>query len=68
MEEKIIHNNYASLYVERMFRYAGKGLFLGLISLYFFGKFRSGAILGMGIGAGYCHKDLSNVLKFSFKQ
>lgn len=67
MEEKqvsiqSIPPSYASNYFKRASHYMGYGfLFGGLISMVLLMKFRRGAILGLGIGAGYCHKDLINI-------
>jgi len=61
-------NNPANAYLNRLAFFGGSAaLASGLISAILLMKFRRGFIFGLGLGAGYCHNDFSNILK-SMKQ
>ena len=61
-------SNPANAYWNRLAFFGGSAaLFSGLLSAILLMKFRRGFIFGLGLGAGYCHKDFSNMIK-SIKQ
>jgi hypothetical protein len=71
MEElkEIDQNNYLTIYFKRVMHYSAYGVIIGgLLSRIFFMKFRTGALIGFGIGTGYCNKDLVNTFNFYFKK
>ncbi len=70
MEAKktLVETNYLNLYASRLTQYAGlSSIFFGLISAMFLMKFKTGFLLGIGLGAGYCHNDLLNMMKHAKK-
>ncbi len=63
-DKSLIGNNYTNIYLNRLIHYSGYGAILGgIASTILLLKFRRGFILGLGIGAGYCHDDLMNFYK-----
>jgi hypothetical protein len=58
---------YTSRYFERVANYGLKGIVIGsLLSKLFFGKFKAGVAMGLGIALGYCHQDLINAYSSYF--
>ena len=68
IETNIIPTNYVDNYFNKLVNYSGKGLVIGALTSYLFvSKWKMGAILGFGIGAGYCNPDLTKIFK-KFKE
>ena len=61
--------NYANIYLNRLLHYSGYGAIIGgVVSMLFLMRFKKGLIFGLGLGAGYCHSDLTNVYKSYFNK
>ncbi len=59
--------NNSGIYLTRLIHYCGYGFILGsLTSILFRLSLKKGIIVGVGIGAGYCHTDLAKVFKNMF--
>ena len=70
MEETkpVEQSNLANIYWNRLAFFGGSSAILtGLLSAILLMKFRRGLVLGLGIGAGYCHNDLRNMIKSAQK-
>lgn len=66
--DKNDYSNTVDNYFNKLLNYGGKGLIIGSITSYLLlSKWRTGALLGLGIGAGYCNKELFNIFN-KFKQ
>lgn len=54
-------------YSDRLAHYAGFGFLLGgLSNLIFFKRVKTGALMGFGLGAGYCHNEFITCFKTLF--
>jgi hypothetical protein len=66
--EKEDFSNSIDRYFNKLVNYGGKGLIIGSITSYILiSKWKPGALLGLGIGAGYCNRELFNIFN-KFKQ
>lgn len=66
--EKDDYSNSVDRYFNKLLNYGGKGLIIGSITSYIIlSRWKTGGIIGFGIGAGYCNKELFNIFN-KFKQ
>jgi hypothetical protein len=66
MEGDPNHNDklseYTNIYLSRLAHYSAYGALIGsVLSTLMFLKMKRGLLFGLGLGAGYCHEDLTKV-------